>query len=108
MTRYMDRTRYLPVKGMIGEAYRMKQYASHTLRDGIYVYGVPSEIKAAWEREIAECPSCISGTPVKHGTTSFGIDGRMFTYQCRSFSRRINPQTGEIEGHRHCTCDGCF
>jgi hypothetical protein len=35
-------------------------------------------------------------------------DPYAYTYHCRSLSRWYNPNTGQMEGHAHCTCDGCF
>ena len=66
------------------------------------------EFVAAWLVELESCNSCAEGTPVKHGTTSIWPDGSIYTYQCRSFSRSLNPITGEIDGNPHCTCDGCW
>ena len=42
------------------------------------------------------------------GTTSFNQTPHAITYRCPSFSRWYNPNTGEMEGHAHCTCDYCF
>lgn len=86
----------------IGEAWGLKK------ANAVRVFNPPAEVRKAWEDEIANCPSCISKSPVSHGTTVFYDDGSMYTYKCRSFSRHIDPRTGEMDGYSHCTCDGCF
>jgi hypothetical protein len=62
--------------------------------------------------EKANCAQCVPGMPVKHATLTARVDGPngpwAMTYQCRSGSRWFNPETGQMEGREHCTCDGCF
>lgn len=66
------------------------------------------EIVNMWLDDIANCKTCQEGTPVKHGTTAIFNDGSLYTYQCRSFSRAIDPTKGELVGTAHCTCDACW
>lgn len=69
------------------------------------------EMKSAIEAEWATCGHPLSRGMPEHNTgyavlTEMTCEAR--TYQCRSGSRWFNPQTHQMEGHAHCTCDGCF
>lgn len=64
---------------------------------------------AAINRDREACPECKAGTPVPHNTGFASITkGEAYTFQCRSFSRWYNPETHQMEGRHHCTCDSCF
>ena len=86
------------------------------LRDGSWKTMKPADIadvRLALATDTVTCASCIAGGPVKHGTTYIveGREGRgvsAHSYRCRSGSRWYNPQTRQMEGRAHCTCDYCF
>lgn len=66
------------------------------------------EMRAAIE---ADRIACGKGTPcsdIPHHNTGWARDDKAMTYRCLSFSRWFNPETKQMEGHAHCTCDYCF
>lgn len=69
-----------------------------------------AKMKAAVEEDMTACTYTTCGTRAfapTHYTGHFN-DTEAITYHCRSWSRWYNPDTGKMEGHAHCTCDGCF
>ena len=68
-------------------------------------------MRAAIKADREACPACTPGNIVSH-MTGYIIDTdreyKAVTYRCPSFSRWYNPDTGQMEGHAHCTCDYCF
>ena len=82
---------------------------------GTWISHDPIEVekmRAALAADREACNCVHNDSPVKHNTGYVGEDMNGFptayTYQCRSRSRWFNPQTGQMEGHSHCTCDYCF
>lgn len=74
-----------------------------------------ADVRAALAADVAACPTCQRGGMMPaHATYTYvheaTADRRAsaHTYHCRSLSRWYNPQTGEMEGRAHCTCDSCF
>ena len=75
-----------------------------------------ADMRLAIYADQLDCTTCANlHNPVKH-CTSYIVemserDGRLasaHTYRCRSGSRWYNPETRQMEGRAHCTCDYCF
>lgn len=73
-----------------------------------------AEVAAALAKDKEDCKTCAAGGMMpKHATTYVHGDtptskASAHSYHCRSWSRWFNPQTREMEGRAHCTCDFCF
>jgi hypothetical protein len=87
-------------------------YASNAMET--FDYDAVIRMKAVLDKDMADCVTCQkypkgSFSP-DHATSTAMLEPRVwgYTYHCRSFSRWYNPVTGAMEGHAHCTCDGCF
>ncbi|HSE47091.1 MAG TPA: hypothetical protein VLA89_17365 [Gemmatimonadales bacterium] len=69
------------------------------------------EMRSAIEADWEACGHPGSRGMPDHNTGSVIDNDRLYqgyTYQCRSGSRWFNPKTRQMEGRKHCTCDGCF
>lgn len=79
-----------------------------------------AECAAALAKDKADCLTCQSGEagPI-HATTwthgdypaSGGHPGgraSAHSHRCPSGSRWFNPETRQMEGRKHCTCDYCY
>lgn len=54
-----------------------------------------------------DSPLSAKTTPVPHIWARY-LDGVFYNGGCVSGSRWYNPDTGEMVGRAHCTCDACF
>lgn len=82
------------------------------LKDGQFKTKVKADVDEMAEAirvDRANCRSCQeTGGMVPSHMTGYARDGEAYTYHCRSGGRWFNPNTRQMEGQAHCTCDSCF
>lgn len=71
-----------------------------------------AEVSAALAADIEAC-GCKGKAGPTHATTYVHGDSptskaSAHSYVCRSGSRHFNPNTRQMEGRAHCTCDYCY
>ena len=70
-----------------------------------------AEMDAAIKADIAACGCTTGGFKPQHCTSYVALGqthSSAHSYHCRSWSRWFNPETRQMEGRAHCTCDSCF